>query len=203
MDCYNYKTTNNPRACAHLIDMIAEQNLKDTFRLLHPSIRRYTWRRKTPIKQARLDYFYALIVFEIHIKSSAIKLGYRSDHSMIELKLTLCNFCRGRGAWKLNCSLLENKDYLVMVNNLINSEKLNYSASVYNPVVINQISDLDIHMSIPDDLFLLILLLKIRGETSLPLVSKNTSLKISLEKEIEQLEATCNETNINQLTSKK
>ena len=75
---------------------------------------------------------------------------------------------------------------------------------MYNPVAINQISDLDIHMSIPDDLFLEILLLKMRWET-IKFASglKNTSLIISLEKEIEQLEATCNETNINQLTSKK
>ena len=54
MHCYNYKTTNNPRAHAHLIDMISQQNLKDIF---HPSIRWYTWRCKTPIRQARLDYF--------------------------------------------------------------------------------------------------------------------------------------------------
>ena len=65
MDCHNYKTTNNPRTHARLIDMISEQNLIDTFHLLHPSSRRYTWHRKTPIKQARLDFFGVLIVFVI------------------------------------------------------------------------------------------------------------------------------------------
>ena len=52
-----------------------------------------------------------------------------------------------------------------MVNNIIDSEKMNNAALVYNPCTINQISDLDIHMRIPDDLFLEVLLLKIRGET--------------------------------------
>ena len=97
MDCCNYKTINNLRAHAHLIDMISEQNLIDTFRLLHPSTSRYTWRRKSPMKQARLDYFLCSDRLCDHIKSSTIKLGYRSDHSIIELKLTLCNFNRERG----------------------------------------------------------------------------------------------------------
>ena len=127
------------------------------------------------------------------------------DHLIIELKLTLCNFNRGRGTWKLKCSLLENNDYLIMVNNLIDAEKFNYTALVYNPCAINQISDQDIHMTIPDDLFLEVLL-KIRGEIikfASHLKTENINLKNSLEKEIEQLEATCDETNINKLISKK
>ena len=98
MDCHNYKTINN-------IDMTSEQNLIDTFRLLHPSSRRYTWRRKTSIKQARLDYFVCSDSLCDHIKSSTIKPGYRSDHSIIELRLKLCNFNRGRGTWKLNLEI--------------------------------------------------------------------------------------------------
>ena len=75
MDCHNYKTINNPHARARLIDIISEQNLVDTFRLLHLSTRRYTWRRKTPIKQARLDYFLCSDNLCDHIKSSNIKPG--------------------------------------------------------------------------------------------------------------------------------
>ena len=174
--------------------MISEQNLKDTFRLLHPSTRRYTWRRKTPIKQSRLDYFLCSDNLCDHIKSSAIKPGYRSDHSIIELKIILCSFKRGRGTWKLNCALLENKDYLIMVNNLIDSEKVSYAALVYNPTFVNQISDRDLHMCISDDLFLEVLLLKIRGETikfASRLKNKERCLKISLQKEIAELEAEC------------
>ena len=52
-----------------------------------------------------------------------------------------------------------------MINNLIDSEKLNYAALVYNPNFVNQISDRDLHKNIPDNLFLEVLLLKIRGET--------------------------------------
>ena len=93
-----------------------------------------------------------------------------------------------------------------MVNNLIDSEKLNYAALVYNPTYVNQISDRDLHMYIPDDLFLEVLLLKIIGETikfASRLKNKEQNLKISLEKEIEELEAACSEENFNKLTSKK
>ena len=80
-----------------------------------------------------------------------------------------------------------------MVNNLRDSEKSNYAALVYNLIAINQISNLDIHMSISDNLYLEVLLLKIRGETikfAFHLKKKNTYLISSLEKEIKQLEVT-------------
>ena len=61
-------------------------------------------------------------------------------------------------------------------------------------------------MTIPDDLFLETLLLKIRGETiKFPSRLRNDErlLRVSLEKEIDELEATCSEGNINKLISKK
>ena len=36
---------------------INDNNLFDTFRELHPSLKRYTCRRKNPLKQSRLDFF--------------------------------------------------------------------------------------------------------------------------------------------------
>lgn len=57
MDCYNYKHVNNPKARAFVTNSIKENHLFDTFRELHPSLKRYTWRRKNPLKQSRLDFF--------------------------------------------------------------------------------------------------------------------------------------------------
>ena len=66
--------------------------------------------------------------------SSVIKPGYRTDHSFVIMKICICKFKRGRRLWKLHSSLLENKDYLILINNLIDSEKLTYSAMVYSPI---------------------------------------------------------------------
>jgi hypothetical protein len=36
--------------------MIEIYNLTDPFRELYPDLKRYTWRKRTPLKQARLDF---------------------------------------------------------------------------------------------------------------------------------------------------
>ena len=60
-----------------------------------------------------------------------IKPGYRSDHSILECTFLISNFKRGRGTWKLNTSLLKDKEYLRLINNCIQDEFLKYAAPVY------------------------------------------------------------------------
>ena len=57
LDCYNYKHINNPKARDKLIEMVETYNMIDPFRDKYPTLIRYTWRKKTPLKHARLDYF--------------------------------------------------------------------------------------------------------------------------------------------------
>ena len=99
------------------------------------------------------------------MNSCAIKPGYRTDHSFVIIKLCICKFKRGCRLWKLNCSLLKNQDHLILINNLIDNEKLAYSAMVYNPINVASIPNSELQFIIADDTFLEILLLKIRGET--------------------------------------
>ena len=98
------------------------------------------------------------------IDSCDIKPSYRSDHSIIEIKITMDNFIRGCGTWKLNNSLLKNRDYLDLIGNIIDQEKLKYCLPVYN---INFILDSfnNLQFSIDDDTFLEMLFLRIRGES--------------------------------------
>jgi hypothetical protein len=42
--------------------MIEIYNLTDPFRELYPDLKRYTWRKRTTLKQARLDFTLFLIV---------------------------------------------------------------------------------------------------------------------------------------------
>ena len=37
--------------------MVDTYNIMDSFRDKYPTLKRYTWRKKIPLKQARLDYF--------------------------------------------------------------------------------------------------------------------------------------------------
>ena len=180
MDSQNYININNPKARNVLIDTIEICDLIDTFRYKHPDTRRYTWRRKHPIKQARLDYFLASKTLVDLIDTAKIKPGYKSDHSIIEINIILNHFVRGRGVWKLNCDLLKDIEYVNMVNDTITQEKLTYALPVYNVDYVKAVGS-DLIYSINDHLFLETLLMKIRGESI-----KHSSIKKKNEQEREK-----------------
>ena len=165
LDCDQYKHINNPKSRQLILEIMNTFNVSDTFRLFHPNLRCYSWRRKRPLRQARLDYF--LVSHPMHdiITECNINSGYRSDHSSVEVRLLLNKFKRGRGLWKLNCSLLKDKEYINLVNKMIQEEKFKYALPVYNLDFLSTIPDNNINFIISDGQFLEALLLRIRGET--------------------------------------
>lgn len=85
-----YKNINNPKARDKILEIIDNFGLIDVFREQHENVKRFTWRKKNPIKQARLDY----IVSESLLPSvnySGIDPGYRSDHSFPKILMKLNN----------------------------------------------------------------------------------------------------------------
>ena len=144
--------------------MMNDLNLCDIYRRLHPTTRRYTWRRKNPVKQSRLDFFLASNSILDIVKTCDVKLSYRSNHSMIELEIILNHFISGKGIWKFNNSLLSSLDYLDVINKAIDEEKLKYALPVYDLSYLKNTNN-KFEKSIADDTFLEALLLRIRGET--------------------------------------
>ena len=122
IDRKNYKHVNNPNAQKAVKDMMNELNLLDIYRLLHPNVTRFTWRKRNPIKHARLDFFLISDIMTDIVKTCNIGVAYRSDHSVIELELFLNKFTVGKGIWKFNNSLLKRQDYLNLINNAIDDE---------------------------------------------------------------------------------
>ena len=55
-DCSNYKHVNNPKARDRVLKFIDDKNAIDMFRETNPELKRYTWRKRNPLKQARLDF---------------------------------------------------------------------------------------------------------------------------------------------------
>ena len=66
------------------------------------------------------------------VSKSTIRSSYRSDHSILELDISIHMFKAGRGIWKFNNSLLMNKDYLDTVNRCIEEETIKYAVPIYN-----------------------------------------------------------------------
>ena len=57
LDTKNNKNVNHTKCRGKIIKNMEVFDLKDPFRELYPNLRRYTWKKKTPLKQARLDFF--------------------------------------------------------------------------------------------------------------------------------------------------
>ena len=120
LDTYNYVGINNPKAKDQVLDMIEIYNLTDPFRELYPDLKRYTWRKHTPLKQARLDFFLiSQSFFNYQVHDVKIINSYRSDHCPIILQLKLNDFILGKGLWKFNNSILYEMDYVEIVKETI------------------------------------------------------------------------------------
>ena len=128
LDSHNYVSIKNPKAREVLLQNMDKHNLTDIFKQLHPKVKRFTWQRRYPMKQARLDY---AIGTNSLMDIVQILPGYRSNHSRIELDLFLNSFTKGKGIWRLNCSLLRDPEYLKCVKNCINKVRQQYAIPVY------------------------------------------------------------------------
>ena len=202
LDYYNYKTVNNAKARDKILELMSTKYLQDPFREMNPEQKKFTWRKKNPCKQARLDFF--LISEELMqlAKKCSIEPSYRSDHSIITLELNLTDFTHGKSYWKHNNSLLSDPDYLVRINNKIVDIKRQYALPVYNIEEIDRIPNEDIQFTIDDQLFLDTLLMELRGESISFSSYKNKQInqrEKELIKNINDLENCVDESNMEQI----
>ena len=97
MDTYKYKNINNPKTRNTVVSLIESHSLLDIYRQYHPQTKRYSWHKRNPIKQARLDFFLVMSNMCDIVTKCDIKPSYRSDHSILEIGFLLNNFSLGKG----------------------------------------------------------------------------------------------------------
>lgn len=165
LDYYSYKHIGNKKARQLLLNEIEIRNLTDPYRMLHPSQRRYTWRRKTPFQQGRLDFFIVTDDIQQNVVNCDIGISYRSDHSMVTLEIKFFDIKTGKSLWKHNNSLLNDIEYINTINNKIKEIKQQYALPVYNLDNLDNIPDDEIQFVIDDQLFLETLLMELRGKS--------------------------------------
>ena len=107
-------------------DALTEFDLVDIWRTFNPDGRRYTWRRKTPKIHCQLDFFLVRQSIATITQTIDIVPGYKTDHSMIALIISLHSNQRGNGFWKLNTSLLSDEDYVKLIKSTIHQTKTCY-----------------------------------------------------------------------------
>ena len=107
LDSMNYKNINNPKAREELLNLMDGLNLVDVFRINNPELKRFTWRRKNPIKQARLDFFLmseSLLPMSPNIR---YENSYRSDHSPVVTSIKI-------NEWKKKDTYSQNKAQCIL-----------------------------------------------------------------------------------------
>ena len=165
LDYYNYKHHNNIKAQEQVDNLMINLDLLDIWRELYPEMRRYTWRRNTPLQQSRLDFFLISDLLSTFVTNGDIKAGYRTDHSMITLTLTLGKESKNKLLWKFNNSLLKDKLFAEEINDVIKAVVEEYASLPYIREQLSKIPKCDIQFVISDQLFLDVLLMKIRSNT--------------------------------------
>ena len=100
------------------IDNICLANdLVDIWQIRNPNVKRFTWRQKTPVIQRRLDFWLVSNGMQEDIDNVDVIPSLKSDHSAIVLSINgLENRSRGPSFWKLNSSLLDDKEYVSLIN---------------------------------------------------------------------------------------
>ena len=113
---------------AEVFTSLTESEYLDTFRLLHPDKRIFTWWRWNPKPiMCRLDYFFISDSLVNSICKSTIWPSFLLDHSPIYLELNTNNFPRGPGLWKHNESHLALDEYKQLIHTTIKETLVNYS----------------------------------------------------------------------------
>ena len=191
VDCRNYKRQNNRKSSEAVMNMKSILSLVDPWRATYPELRRYTWFKRNPCISARLDFFLMSDHLMNCVEKTDILPGYRTDHSITQLKLRFSNFTRGTGYWKFNNALLRNKEFVDKVKECINQVMLEYALPVYNIEAINQVARENLQFVIDDQMFFEMILLKIRG-TSIALSARlkkdRNSRENFIEKELANLQ---------------
>ena len=185
---------------------MAEHDLIDIFRELHPTDRKYSWKQWGNKKFSRLDYFLISNSLLPFVHKVDILTACFSDHSPIVLEIDFSKFKRGRGFWKMNNSLLSDVNYVKIIKNTIKRVTAQYaiindepnfferaSAEQLEQFYLNQTPESlqTLPLQIHSELFLDTLMMEIRRATILYSAEKKRdrmSEELLLNHEIEILE---------------
>ena len=101
-------------------DWMENTDLVDIYRYLNPDSLTYTWSQKRPTRVfCRLDFFLISQSLVDNVSSSKIIPGFKTDHSVVTLDLSMDKTPRGRGYWKLNCSHLSDPNFVQKIKQTI------------------------------------------------------------------------------------
>ena len=142
-DSYGYVRENNVNARLKFLSICNKHNLTDVWRYHNPDKQQFTWFKPTPNQGARLDMFWVSNHLLSLCGDIQIVPGYRTDHSIISMNVQVEGPQRGPGLWKFNESLLNDEEYVRLVNECIDRTIKEYALPVYSNTFLSNISNYD------------------------------------------------------------
>ena len=113
----------NVKASAELQNVLNDFEYVDIWRILNPTTKRYTWSRRRPLVQSRLDYWCIPHEMIFAVESCSIKPSIKTDHKLISLKLNFNKTDkRGPGLWKFNSQLLHNQEFITKIKSVVRED---------------------------------------------------------------------------------
>ena len=96
------------------IDCLCDDlDLVDIWRVKNPSAKRYTWSQKSPMILFCLDYLLIWNNLQDLMTTTDIIPTIKTDHAAISIEFSISEkHIKGPGHWKMNCSLLDDEDYV-------------------------------------------------------------------------------------------
>ena len=100
-----------------LTSLLSENSLVDVWRERHANIRRYTWRKSNPIQGSRIDYAFVSqsLIDSYVMRRVKIKPCIHSDHSLVNLEISINVDTKGRGLFRFDNRLLDDNDFIQRV----------------------------------------------------------------------------------------
>ena len=109
---------NNNKAKQKVEELLDKYCLRDVWRLQYGEKKEFSWIKKGsyPIKASRIDF--ALVSAGLDQKVEAIQYltSIKTDHRALYMFIETSSSERGSGYWKLNCSMLEDSQYIQSIN---------------------------------------------------------------------------------------
>ena len=92
---------------------VKDYRLVDVWRKKFPGLAQYSWRRLEPLQQSRIDYIFVSknLINNHLLRVIEIKPGIHSDHSLVNMEITLFSTDKGPGLFRFRSDLLQDDSF--------------------------------------------------------------------------------------------
>ena len=99
----------------NLMAIMDDIGLIDVFRKLHPNERSFTYESKSLKVRSRIDFFLVSKSVVNWVVKTDTKVSNAPDHKAVVLDIKILSEKRGPGLWKFNNSLVEDNEYVELI----------------------------------------------------------------------------------------